>query len=77
MPAHMTAKMVMASAKRAMALRHALAEEEEDGRDQRAGVADADPEDEVDDVEGPEDGAVVAPDADARVEGVADAAEAQ
>ena len=43
-----------------------LAEEQQDRRDQRAGVADADPPDEVDDVERPADRDVVAPDPDAR-----------
>ena len=42
-----------------------LAQEQQDGRDQRAGVADADPPDEVDDVEAPAHRLVVAPDADA------------
>ncbi len=42
-----------------------LLEEEQDGADQGAGVADADPPDEVGDVEGPADRDVVAPDADA------------
>ena len=42
-----------------------LPEQQQDRRDQRAGVADADPPDEVDDVEGPADRDVVAPDADA------------
>ena len=42
-----------------------LPEEQQDRRDQRAGVADADPPDEVDDVERPADRDVVAPDADA------------
>ena len=47
--------------------RHAplLLEQQQDRRDQRAGVADADPPDEVDDVERPADRDVVAPDADA------------
>ena len=42
-----------------------LAEEEEDRGDQRAGVADADPEHEVRDVPRPADGNVETPDADA------------
>ena len=56
-----------------------LAEEEEDRRDQGAGVADADPEDEVGDVEGPADGVVEAPDADPLPEqpGDADAEQAE
>jgi hypothetical protein len=41
-----------------------LAKEEQNRGDQRAGVADADPPDEVDDVERPADRSVVAPDAD-------------
>ncbi len=42
-----------------------LLEEQQNRRDQRAGVADADPPDEVDDVERPADRNVVAPDPDA------------
>ena len=42
-----------------------LLEEEEDGRDQRPGVADADPPDEVDDSEGPADRDVGPPHPDA------------
>ena len=49
-----------------------LPEEEEDGRDQRAGVTDADPEHEVDDGEAPGHRDVVAPDADAGGDQVAD-----
>ena len=49
-----------------------LLEQQQDRRDQRAGVADADPPDEVDDVERPADRDVVAPDADALQEQVAD-----
>ena len=49
-----------------------LAEQEEDRRDQRAGVADADPEDEVDDRPAPADRVVQAPDADAFPEQPAD-----
>jgi hypothetical protein len=41
-----------------------LPEEEQDGGNQRSGVADTDPPDEVDDVEGPADGNVVAPNPD-------------
>jgi hypothetical protein len=48
-----------------------LAEEEEDGGDQRSGVADADPPHEVGDVPGPVDRRVVTPDADAHREQVA------
>ena len=61
----MTAKSVMASAKRLMRGAPLLLEQQQDGGDQRAGVADTDPPDEVDDVEGPADRDVVAPDADA------------
>ena len=43
-----------------------LAEQQQDGGDQRPGVADTNPPDEVDDVERPADRDVVAPDADAR-----------
>ena len=42
-----------------------LLEEQQDGGDERPGVADPDPPDEVDDPEGPADRDVVAPDADA------------
>ena len=42
-----------------------LAQQQQDRRDQRAGVADADPPDEVDDREAPADGDVDAPDPDA------------
>ena len=42
-----------------------LIEQKENGGDQRAGVADTDPPDEVDDGEAPADGDVDAPDADA------------
>ena len=40
----------------------------QDGGDQRAGVADADPENEIGDVEGPEDGRAQSPHADAGIE---------
>ena len=49
-----------------------LPEEEQDGRDQRAGVADADPEDEVGDVEGPAHRPVEVPHAHAGEEQVQD-----
>ncbi len=54
--------------------RHAplLPEEQQNRRDQGAGVADADPPDEVDDVEGPADRDVVAPDPDAPEEQIAE-----
>ena len=45
-----------------------LAEEEKDRGNERAGMADADPEDEIGDVPGPADGDVVAPDANAFIE---------
>ena len=61
----MTAKIVIASAKRLIAVRQFWRNRNRIGADQRAGVADTDPEDEVDDVEGPGDGHHVAPDADA------------
>ena len=50
-----------------------LAQEAEDGRDQGAGMADADPEDEVDDRPAPVDRGAVAPDADAGGDDVGDA----
>src|SRR5256885_2241810 len=49
-----------------------LTEQEKNGADERSGVADADPPDEVRDVPGPVDRRVVTPDADARVEEVSD-----
>ena len=63
--AHMTAKIVIASADAVDRRAPLLPEQEENGRDQRAGVADADPEHEVGDVERPADRDVEAPDADA------------
>jgi hypothetical protein len=65
MPAQMTAKIVIASAKRLMLVRHFCRNRKSTARDQRAGVADADPEHEVGDVPGPALDVVVAPDADA------------
>ena len=47
-------------------------QQQQDGGDQRAGVADADPPDEVDDREAPADRDVDAPDADADDEQVGD-----
>ena len=73
MPAHMTAKIVIASAKRLMPVRQFWRNRNRIGADQRAGVADADPEHEVDDVERPADRLVVAPHADAGRDQVADA----
>ena len=49
-----------------------LLEEQQNRRDERAGVADADPPHEIDDVERPADRNVVTPDADALEEQVAD-----
>ena len=49
-----------------------LAEEEQNGRNQRAGVADADPENEVRDVEGPAHRPIEVPDAHAGKEQVQD-----
>ena len=74
--AHMTAKMVIASAERLIDVRQLLAEQQQDGGDQRAGVADADPEHEVGDVERPADGLVEAPGADAGRDLVGHAADA-
>ena len=66
MPAQTTAKMVIASAKRLMELRHCCLKSKKDGGDQRAGVADTDPPDEIDDGEAPAHGDIGdAPDADA------------
>jgi hypothetical protein len=65
MSAQMTAKMVIASAKRLIARAPLLAEEEEDGADERSGVADAHPEHEVDDRPAPADGVGDTPDAGA------------
>jgi hypothetical protein len=56
MSAQMTAKMVIASAKRLMAVRHFCRKRKRIARDQRAGVADADPEHEVHDGEAPATG---------------------
>jgi hypothetical protein len=50
-----------------------LLEQQQDGGDQRPRVTDADPPDEVDDVERPADGDVVPPGADASVDRVAEA----
>ena len=52
-----------------------LAQQEEDGGDECAGVADTDPPDEVDDGEAPADGDGHAPDADALQEEIADGIE--
>ena len=52
-PAHMTAKIVIASAARAIEVRQRCRNRQQDRRDQRAGVADADPEHEVGDREIP------------------------
>src|ERR1043165_1450991 len=53
----------------------ALAQQQQDRRDERAGVADADPPDEVGDGEAPGDRDVDAPDADAAHEEIADRAD--
>ena len=50
-----------------------LVQQQQDRRDQRAGVADADPPDEVDDREAPGHRHVDAPDADALEQQIADA----
>ena len=50
-----------------------LAQQAEDGGDQRAGVADADPEDEVDDGPAPVDRAAVTPHADAGADQIGEA----
>ena len=55
--AHMTAKMVIASAARLIEVRH-FCRKKEDRRDERPGVPDADPEHEVRDVPRPADGDV-------------------
>src|ERR1700674_293527 len=49
----------------------------EDGRDQRARVTDADPEDEVGDIEGPEDGRVEPPAANAGIQLITEGARAR
>ena len=59
---------VITSAERVIDRRHSAWREAEDGRDERAGVADADEEDEVGDVEAPEDREVQAGDAEAVAE---------
>ena len=56
-----------------MALRHLRAEEKQNGGNQRARVADTDPEHEVDDAESPRHGSVVAPRADTVVQRPGDA----
>ena len=65
MPAHATANSVIASANRLIELRQLWLQQQQNRRDQRAGVADTDPPDEVDDGEAPADRDVDAPDADA------------
>ena len=55
-----------------MELRQRLLQQQQNGGDQRAGVADTDPPDEVDDGEAPADRDVDAPDADAPEKQVAD-----
>ena len=65
MPAQATAKSVIASANRLIEVRHCCRRRSRIARDERPGVADADPPDEVDDVEAPADRDVDSPDADA------------
>jgi hypothetical protein len=57
--------MVMASAKSVDARAPVLTEQEQDGGNERAGVADTDPEDEVNDRKAPRDRLIVTPHADA------------
>ncbi len=66
-----TEKTVMASAQRVTGRRQVALAEAQNRGDQRAGVADADPENEIGDVEGPEHRRVDAPHADAGIELVA------
>ena len=63
--AQATAKSVIASANRLIDVRQSCLKQQQDRGDQRAGVADADPPDEVDDREAPADRDVDAPDPDA------------
>ncbi len=74
-PAQATANSVIASAKRLIDVRHFWCKQQQDGRDQRAGVADADPPHEVDDGEAPGHRDVDAPDADALEQQIADGVE--
>jgi hypothetical protein len=67
-PAQITAMMVIASADRLTDVRHRLPEKKKDRGNQRACVADADPEHEVGDVECPADGVVQTPRPHAGVE---------
>ena len=73
MPAHITANSVMASAKRLIELRQLCLSSSKNGGDQRAGVADTDPPDEIDDGESPANGNVDAPNANALEEEQRDA----
>ena len=61
----LAANSVIASAKRLVEARHCLAHQQQHRRNQRAGVADADPPDVIGDREAPDDRGVDAPDADA------------
>ena len=70
--AHATAKSVIASAKRLIDVRHCWRKSSRIAEIERAGVADTDPPDEVDDVERPADRDVVSPDADTGQQQVAD-----
>ena len=72
MTAQATAKSVIASAKRLIDVRQSCLSSSRIAEISVPGVADADPPDEVDDVEGPADGDVVAPDADALQEQIGD-----
>ncbi len=67
MPAQATAKSVMASVKRLMAVRHFCWSSSKNGGNESAGVADPDPPDEVDDGKSPRDRNIDAPNADALV----------
>ena len=77
MPAHMTAKSVIASAARLIDVRHFWRVQEKNRRDQRAGVADTDPEHEVGDVPRPAVRMVFTPDTDAVRDLVTDADQAE
>ena len=76
-PAQMTAKIVIASAARLIEVRHFCAEQKQDRGDQRAGVADTDPEHEVGDVPRPADRMIESPHTDAGGNLIAEAEEAE
>ena len=65
MPAQATANNVIASANRFIEVRHSWRMSKQDGRNQRASMADTDPPDEVDDGKTPRHRDINAPDADA------------